>query len=415
MKDWRDKRMIDYLEGLNAELPQSDWDDFLSRKAAHDLAAKRRRRFLTATISIPVAAVLLLLFLLPINRTPAGQTAQNNPVPPQDGLQAPTDSISNPVDSVIDIIAEPVPAENKVAMTSVATPVRMSNDSVFFNHDTYRQQLDSMLVWNIKTKEELDSVTADMMERVTTDEQTKEQAESNTRMGSLEITTGAIGDMSLSESNLRFGGFGESGMMGGIMSPKMPVIIAGDPIRGYVYSNDEAKVVSGIIVDEINSSGKRMNGTVTDERGYFSFNCIDPHDSVYVHAEGYEPLTLPMFGIIHTVGIFSLNATDSVFVVVSNMPEFPGGMGQALTEYLNSREYPADALKDSIEGRVIVEFIIEKDGSITNANVIKGVSPSIDAEAIRIISDMPKWKPGNDMRRPRRVSYRLVVDFYLDD
>ena len=71
MKDWRDKRMIDYLEGLKVELPQSDWDDFLSRKAAHDLATKRRRGLLTAAISIPAAAaVLLLLFLLPIKRTP---------------------------------------------------------------------------------------------------------------------------------------------------------------------------------------------------------------------------------------------------------------------------------------------------------------------------------------------------------
>ena len=100
--------MIDYLEGFNAELPQSDWDDFLSRKAVHDLAT-RRRRFLTVAISIPAAAaVLLLLFLLPINRTPAGQTAQNNPQPQQEEQQAPADSISNPVDSVIDIIAEPL-------------------------------------------------------------------------------------------------------------------------------------------------------------------------------------------------------------------------------------------------------------------------------------------------------------------
>ena len=185
MKDWRDKRMIDYLEGFNAELPQSDWDDFLSGKAAHDLAAKRRRLFLAAAISIP-AAVLLLLFLLPINRTPAGQTAHNNPEPPQEELQATTDSISNPVDSVIDIIAEPVPVKNKVAMTSVATPVRMSNDSVSFNHDTYRQQLDSMLVRYNKTKEELDSITADMMERVTAYEQKTEPANPNMTYGALE-------------------------------------------------------------------------------------------------------------------------------------------------------------------------------------------------------------------------------------
>lgn len=195
MKDWRDKRMIDYLEGLNAELPQSDWDDFLSRKAAHDVAAKHRRRFLTAAISIS-AAVLLLLFLLPINRTPAGQTAQNNPQPQQEEQQAPADSISNPVDSVIDIIAEPVPVKNKVAMTSVATPVRMSNDTVSFNQDTYRQQLDSMLARNMT-------------------------------YGSLEKTTGATGEKPLSESHLSFGGsgsfggfggFGGSGGFGGVLS-----------------------------------------------------------------------------------------------------------------------------------------------------------------------------------------------------
>ncbi|MBO7415958.1 MAG: hypothetical protein J6U22_05225 [Bacteroidaceae bacterium] len=214
MEDWRDKRMIDYLEGLNAELPQSDWDDFLSGKAAHDLAAKRRRLFLAAAISIP-AAVLLLLFLLPINRTPAGQTAQNNPEPPQEELQATTDSISNPVDSVIDIIAEPVPVKNKVAMTSVATPVRMSNDSVSFNHDTYRQQLDSMLVRYNKTKEELDSITADMMERVTAYEQKTEPANPNMTYGSLEKATGATGEKSLSESHLSFGGSGNFGGFGG--------------------------------------------------------------------------------------------------------------------------------------------------------------------------------------------------------
>lgn len=378
MKDWRDKRMIDYLEGLNAELPQSDWDDFLSRKAAHDLATKRRRGLLTAAISIPAAAaVLLLLFLLPIDRTPAGQTAQNNPHSPQEEQMATTDSISNPVDSVKlgGILAEPVLVQKKT------------------NEDSIR--IAAIIDEKLKGK-----VSGAIV---------KQKKETG--------NYGATGDVPLSESNLNFGGFGGFGgsrSLRGITPPEMPVIISGDPIRGYVYSSDEAKFVSGIFVDEINSSGVRLNGAVTDEKGYFSFNCIDPHDSVFVHAEGYEPVTLPMFGIIYTVNIFSLNAADSVFVVVSDMPEFPGGMGQALTDYLNTKEYPADALKDSIEGSVIVEFIIEKDGSITNANVIKGVCPSIDAEAVRIISDMPKWKPGSDMRRPRRVRYRLAVDFYLD-
>lgn len=186
MTDWKVQKTIDYLANLNVGLPDSDWDDFLSRKSAHDLAVKRGRRFLTVVISVPAAAaVLLLMFLLPINRTPADQTAQNNLEPPQEELQVLTDSISSPDDSVIlgGVLAEPTLVENKVAMTSAVTTVRMSNDTVYFNQDTYRQQLDSMLVRNNKTKEELDSITADMMERVTAYEQNKAPTNPNMTFG----------------------------------------------------------------------------------------------------------------------------------------------------------------------------------------------------------------------------------------
>ena len=219
MKDWRDKRMIDYLEGLNAELPQSDWDDFLSRKAVHDVAAKRRRGFLTAAISISAAAaVLLLLFLLPVDKTPAGQMAQNNPEPQQEALPATIDSIPSPIDSVMlgGILAEPELIENKVAMTPSITTVRISNDTVSFNHETHRQRVDSMLARNNVTKEEPDSITADMMERVAAYEQTKEPSNTNMTYGSLGMISGATGDMPLSESNLNFGGFGGFGGFGSL-------------------------------------------------------------------------------------------------------------------------------------------------------------------------------------------------------
>ena len=229
MKDWRDKRMIDYLEGFNAELPQSDWDDFLSRKAVHDLATRRRRRFLTAAISIPAAAaVLLLLFLLPINRTPAGQTTQNNPHSPQEEQMATTDSISNPVDSVKlgGILAEPELIENKVAMTPSITPVRMSNDTVSFNHDTYRHQVDTMLARNNKTKEELDSITADMMERVTAYEQTKETENPNMTFGGL-------------------GGFGGFGGLGGATGKSLAQNKANTTYGSRLGSHDPAAHPSG--------------------------------------------------------------------------------------------------------------------------------------------------------------------------
>lgn len=85
-----------------------------------------------------------------------------------------------------------------------------------------------------------------------------------------------------------------------------------------------------------------------------------------------------------------------VYEKVENMPEFPGGV-QGLMQYISSNlKYPAAAQKAGIQGKVIVSMIVDKEGNITDPKIIKGITPLLDAEAIRIISDMPQWKPGTD-------------------
>ena len=103
------------------------------------------------------------------------------------------------------------------------------------------------------------------------------------------------------------------------------------------------------------------------------------------------------------------NATDDkVFDVVENMPEFNGGMG-ALMQYLSDNiRYPEE--KD-IQGRVIVSFVVDKDGSISNAQVVKSLHPSFDAEALRIINNMPKWIPGTQNGKPVNVKYVVPINF----
>lgn len=104
---------------------------------------------------------------------------------------------------------------------------------------------------------------------------------------------------------------------------------------------------------------------------------------------------------------------QQVFDVVEQMPEYPGGM-QALFEYLSQNvKYPEDAEKQKIEGRVIATFVVETDGTISNVEVVKPVFPSLDAEAIRVLSGMPKWTPGKQSGKVVRVKYTVPISFNL--
>ena len=103
-----------------------------------------------------------------------------------------------------------------------------------------------------------------------------------------------------------------------------------------------------------------------------------------------------------------------VFDVVEEMPQYPGG-AQALLEFLNNNvQYPEEAEKAGIQGRVIATFVVEKDGSVSNARVVKSVDPLLDAEALRVINAMPKWKPGKQNGELVRVKYTVPLSFRFD-
>ena len=102
-----------------------------------------------------------------------------------------------------------------------------------------------------------------------------------------------------------------------------------------------------------------------------------------------------------------------IFQVVEQMPEFPGGM-QALMAYLSKNiKYPSVAQDNGIQGRVLVSFVVNKDGSIVDPEVIKSVDAALDKEAMRVIKAMPKWNPGKQRGKPVRVKYTVPVLFRL--
>ena len=104
---------------------------------------------------------------------------------------------------------------------------------------------------------------------------------------------------------------------------------------------------------------------------------------------------------------------QQVFDVVEQMPSFPGGEA-ALTAFLSSNtKYPEIALENNIQGRVVVKFIVEKNGSITDVHVVKSVDPSLDKEAVRVVKSMPKWTPGKQNGQAVRVQYLVPVTFKL--
>ena len=104
---------------------------------------------------------------------------------------------------------------------------------------------------------------------------------------------------------------------------------------------------------------------------------------------------------------------QKVFDVVEQMPEYPGGQA-ALFEYLSKNiKYPADAEKKKVEGKVFVTFVVDTDGKITDVSLMRKVFPSLDAEAIRVISAMPNWIPGRQKGQAVRVKYTVPIMFRL--
>ena len=109
-----------------------------------------------------------------------------------------------------------------------------------------------------------------------------------------------------------------------------------------------------------------------------------------------------------------VDAKEDAFDVVEEMPEFPGGP-KALMDYLMENvKYPKTAFDANIQGRVIAQFVVDKEGTVRDAHVVKSVDPALDAEALRVINNMPKWRPGRQNGKVVNVKYTIPVSFSLD-
>ena len=105
---------------------------------------------------------------------------------------------------------------------------------------------------------------------------------------------------------------------------------------------------------------------------------------------------------------------NMVYDVVEVMPQYPGGQIAMLKYIMENIKYPEQAMKEGIQGRVTVSFIVEKDGRVSNVRLLRSVQSALDKEAIRVVKSMPKWTPGKQNGKPVRVRFNLPVMFKLN-
>ena len=106
---------------------------------------------------------------------------------------------------------------------------------------------------------------------------------------------------------------------------------------------------------------------------------------------------------------------EEIFQVVEDDPQFPGGMAELMKFLQKNIKYPPVCQEQGIQGRVIVQFVVNTDGSIVDANVVKSVNPYLDKEALRVVGTMPKWQPGKQRGKAVRVRFTLPVNFRIQN
>lgn len=127
-----------------------------------------------------------------------------------------------------------------------------------------------------------------------------------------------------------------------------------------------------------------------------------------------EKKPLPPPAPVTTAPAPVIEEEEQIFEIVEDDPVPPGGSQEALLKWIaRNIVYPEIAADNGVQGRVIVQFVVEKDGSITKATVVRGVDPSLDKEALRVVNKMDKWKPGKQRGKAVRVKYTLPIQFKL--
>ena len=189
---------------------------------------------------------------------------------------------------------------------------------------------------------------------------------------------------------------------------------AGDVIHGLVANAETGITIPMVNIYEKDANNRIVAHAVTDNEGNFSMKILDPNDVLIISHPEYVDAQRPIAN--GPIGIRKLitGNEDKSAMVIEQQPEFPGGTAALMQFLSNNIKYPAECRDSTIEGRVIVSFIIGKDGAIIEPEVVKSVHPLLDAEALRVINLMPNWAPGMQQGQPVRVKYSVPVTFRLN-
>ena len=159
------------------------------------------------------------------------------------------------------------------------------------------------------------------------------------------------------------------------------------------------------IKDKFDESEQVKNGVIGDDS--------------FAHASETEKVTLAVKNTAE-IGEKAVESsapkkvfTGKVYEIVEDMPTFPGGVTELMNYLSKNTHYPAATKRDGIQGRVVVSFIVEPDGSISNVKLVRSVDANLDREALRVVSEMPNWTPGKQGGNKVRVRYSLPIAFRL--
>ena len=186
-----------------------------------------------------------------------------------------------------------------------------------------------------------------------------------------------------------------------------------------IIETDKATPIIGAVVKVIGTK----KGTVTGPDGKFKLE-VSEGDELAAMYIGYETMKVVVNKVFSAAGnsyVIGLRKegntpkanTNKAFDVVEQMPQFPGGHSKLLEYITRNLKYPTEAEMNCTQGRVIATFVVEEDGSISNAKVVRSIDPLLDAEALRIINTMPKWQPGMQNGKAVRVKYTIPISFNL--
>ena len=233
--------------------------------------------------------------------------------------------------------------------------------------------------------------------KVTAQEQQPEKKQINVEIGQFEIFDDNGFPMDLTDTII----YNEDGSYVHFKTTEAP-----DPMTGEMRS-------------KITATSCNADGT-PNENIKFTINAIEKHGDTTMYT--VEPFTLDADNFRLSIQTTEdnpvqiiRNNNDSIYQIVDEMPQFPGGE-KAMMEYVAKNvKYPQEAKDKEIQGRVFVSFVIEKDGSVNEVKVERGIGGGCDEEAVRVVKAMPKWKPGKQDGKPVRVSYMMPFFFKLEE